>query len=405
MLWQKRFLVVLIFQIMKIAIVTSSVSRNAGGLFDAVRGLAQQLPPLGVVPHVYGLMDSYTEDDRGEWSPIGLTAVKSIGPRSIGYSPGMREQLMRSGAALVHTHGIWMYPSANVVAWRRKFGRPYIISPHGMLDRWILNRSKIKKMLALSAYEGEHLKGAACFHALNQDEANSIRALGYRQPIAILPNGVNIPRISANVRPSWWSEDLAGKRLLLYFGRLHSKKGIDNLLVAWRSLSETGQLDQQLTLVVGGWGEGAYVEQLHKILDNRQQDFRVKFIGSQFGEDKVRTYAACDAVVLPSFSEGLPLVPLEAWAVGVPCALTKECNLPEAFERGAAIEISSDVNGLREFIKKFGTVDISELQVIGERGFSLVAEKFVWSSIAEKMAFVYRWLLGDGDRPDFIVDE
>ncbi|MDN7152352.1 glycosyltransferase [Paraburkholderia sp. WS6] len=363
-----------------------------------------QLPDAGVTPHVYGLEDVHTHQDRAAWKSTPLTTSRSLGPPSVGFSPAMRRSLMHSGAALVHTHGIWMHPSADVVAWRRKYRKPHLISPHGMLDRWILNRSKLKKWLALAAYERAHLQGATCFHALSLEEAHGIRAAGFSQPIAIIPNGVEMPDVAVHTRPSWWDDSLQGKRLLLYFGRLHPKKGLDNLLLAWKSLIQAGSLDQRLVLVIGGWGDQSYIDQLHRIVDGRAADYRVRFVGPQFEEAKWQTYAMCDGLILPSFSEGLPMVPLEAWSVGVPCALTNQCNLPEAFVTGAAFRIEADVEDIKRFLLKFGATEQGELSAVGERGRALVVERFVWSYVAQQMASVYRWLIGDGERPDFVVN-
>jgi glycosyltransferase involved in cell wall biosynthesis len=387
-----------------VAIVTSSVSRSAGGLFDALRGMVRQLPDHGVAAHVYGLEDMHTQLDRAAWDATPLTTSRPLGPPSIGFSPAMRRALMCSNAALVHTHGIWMHPSADVVAWQRKYRKPYLISPHGMLDRWILDRSRVKKWFALTVYERSHLRGAACFHALSLEEARGIRAAGFSQPIAIIPNGVEVPEAEVHAKPSWWDESLQGKRLLLYFGRLHPKKGLDNLLLAWKSLIRAGLLDQRLVLVLGGWGDQAYVDQLHKIVDGPTVDYRVRFVGPQFGDAKRQTYAACDGLILPSFSEGLPMVPLEAWSHGLPCALTEACNLPEGFEAGAAFRVETNVEDIKRFLVQFGANSQRELVETGERGRALVVERFEWSQVAHRMAKVYRWLIDDGERPNFVVD-
>nr|WP_249173141.1 glycosyltransferase [Burkholderia vietnamiensis] len=388
-----------------IAVVTPSISRNAGGLLDAVSGLVLRLPESGIEPHVFGLEDAYTQEDRHAWGSVRVTTAKAVGPKSIGYSPTMRRALLKSDVALVHTHGIWMHPSSDVVAWHRKHRKPYLISPHGMLDRWILRRSRIKKWIALAGYERAHLSGATCFHALSLEEARGIRDAGFKQPIAIIPNGVDMPVTEVQSRPPWWNGSYEGKRLLLYFGRLHPKKGLDNLLSAWKSMFQENKLGPGLELIVGGWGDQSYIDHLQRIVENRAADYRVRFVGPQFEEAKRQTYAACHGVILPSFSEGLPMVPLEAWSLGVPCALTDACNLPEGFDAAAAFRIREDVEDIKRFLAAFGSMSDNELSMIGERGRSLVEQRFVWSSVSQRMAAVYRWMLGEAGRPDWVVQE
>jgi poly(glycerol-phosphate) alpha-glucosyltransferase len=115
-----------------------------------------------------------------------------------------------------------------------------------------------------------------------------------------------MPVTEVQSRPPWWNGSYEGKRLLLYFGRLHPKKGLDNLLSAWKSMFQENKLGPGLELIVGGWGDQSYIDHLQRIVENRAADYRVRFVGPQFEEAKRQTYAACHGLILPSFSEGLP---------------------------------------------------------------------------------------------------
>ncbi|RQS69238.1 glycosyltransferase [Burkholderia sp. Bp8963] len=388
----------------RVGFVTASASRSGGGLFDAMRGLALELPGAGVTPHVFALRDIHTKDDLAQWGGIQVTACDPVGPAMLGYSPQLREALLAADADVIHTHGIWMHPSADVIAWHRRQSKPYIISPHGMLDPWILNRSRLKKWIALRAYERNHLNRAACFHALNFEEADAIRAAGLKQPIAVVHNGVVIPDTDSPGLPSWWQDGFSSKNLLLYFGRLHPKKGVENLLAAWKECVKDGSIKTRWNLIVGGWGSESYISKLRGMVNEGASADGVHFIGPQFGIDKARTYAACDCVILPSFSEGLPMVPLESWAFRKPVAITRECNLSIGVERGAAFEIRNSVEGLRNFIEEIYRVGEVELREMGELGRALAEEKFAWNAIAEQMADVYGWMMGIDKRPSFIID-
>ncbi|MFP3504713.1 glycosyltransferase [Burkholderia sp. SIMBA_062] len=388
----------------RVGFVTASASRTGGGLFDAVRGLALALPANGFVPRVFALNDANTDSDLPQWRGTQVTTCDAVGPAMLGYSPALRTSLLASDAHIVHTHGIWMHPSADVVAWHRHQRKPYVISPHGMLDRWILNRSKLKKWLALAAYERSHLNRAACFHALNREEADAIRAIGLKQPIAVVHNGVAIPELDSPGLPSWWSGELASKRLLLYFGRLHPKKGVENLLTAWKDRVIADSINARWNLIVGGWGDPPYISQLRGMVREGVNGDGVHFVGPQFDHDKAKTYAACDCVILPSFSEGLPMVPLEAWSFRKPVALTRECNLPIGFSRHAAFEILNSVEGLRDFLDDLHGIDNARLMAMGNGGRALVEASFTWKAVATQMADVYGWLMGFREKPPCIIE-
>ena len=128
--------------------LTSSVSRAAGGLFDALRNLA-----LGIQegnrysPSVMGLSEPNFERDRDLWGKIETEAFPVRGPGFFGYAPNLSRALHLKDPALLHIHGLWMYPSVAAIQWSGR-SKPYVVSPHGMLDPWALNNSRWKKRIS-----------------------------------------------------------------------------------------------------------------------------------------------------------------------------------------------------------------------------------------------------------------
>lgn len=392
-------------RILNIGYVTASSSRAGGGLLDAVAGLANNIVALGNRLEVFSLHDSFTEVDRETWRGPVLHNFPIIGPRALGFSPTMQAAVAAFPGDLLHTQGIWMYPSKCTIAWRKRTRAQYVISPHGMLDPWILGRSKLKKRLAMAAYERRHLDEAACFHALNLQEADAIRALGYKQPIAVIPNGVVVPDPATPVKkPDWWNESFIGKRTLLYFGRLHPKKGVGELISAWARISkEPGNADHW-RLVIAGWGDETYVRHLKDLAATSCLADRILFVGPQFGSSRDSTLAFADCVVLPSHSEGLPLVPLEAWARSKPVILTPGCNLSTAIQSGAAMETLPNVDSLEQALLKLISAPTEQLRQMGDTGLQFVTDHFSWPRIADQMTLVYRWLLDAGPRPASVIE-
>jgi glycosyltransferase involved in cell wall biosynthesis len=433
--------------------ITTSVSRNAGGLFNSVRALNQALAALpGIRVSVVSLQDAFTADDLPAWEPLQPTVFSSPGPRSFGYSPGLRTAVLNSNADLLHLHGIWQFPSVVALQWRRRTGKPYVISPRGMLDSWALNNSKWKKRAARWLFEDAHLQKAACIQALCESEAQSIRTLGLKNPIAIIPNGVDLPEIgnpkSEIGNPPWAGALEPGRKVLLYLGRFHPKKGLVTLLKAWKSAinSQPSTFNPWL-LALAGWDQGAHEAELKQLAtdlgfpwaDVRNpgstgdspkssapfshsplrtphsalESASLVFTGPLFGREKEAAYRHCDAFILPSFSEGLPMAVLEAWAYGKPVLMTPECNLPEGFTANAAIRIEQVGRvtpcapgsaftieaGLHELFR----LPPSALRVMGEKGRLLVAERFNWPRIARQMKAVYDWVIGGGTPPPCVV--
>ena len=283
---------------------------------------------------------------------------------------------------------------------------PYVVTPHGMLDRWALANRRWKKRLAGLAFETRHLRGAACLHALCASELESIRDVGLRNPVCVIPNGVEISSAPPVATPPLWRGKIPGRAaVLLFLGRIAPQKGIPDLLrgfARYRQAAAGGSMQPKWHLVIAGWGEDAYRTNLQQLATELGLDAVVHFVGPQFGEEKERSFAVADAFVLPSISEGLPIAVLEAWAAHLPVLMTPRCNLSIGFERGVALSIEPEPGSIAEGLRKLASLQPAQRRQIGEQGANLVAESFSWPKAAESMEAVYRWMLGRGDRPDTV---
>jgi poly(glycerol-phosphate) alpha-glucosyltransferase len=325
------------------------------------------------------------------------------GPRALGYAPALAGALAHSGIDLLHTHGLWMYPSRASLAWAKSHKKPYVISPHGMLDPWAVNNSKWKKRLAGLLYEDAHLRGASCIHALCNAEYEAIRAYGLKNPVCVIPNGIDLPHVQTDAKPDWHSMVPEDARVLLYLGRIHPKKGLVNLLHAWRIAKQASGGGDPWFLVIAGWDQGGHEAELRSLAQQLGIMDSVAFVGPQFDGAKHASYARADAFVLPSFSEGLPMVVLEAWAHGLPVVMTPECNLPEGFAAGAAIGVRPEAGSISDgLMTLFAQPDPSAM---GLNGRQLVEHRFTWPRVAEQMLAVYRWVLGTGEKPECVFTD
>lgn len=407
---------------LRVAVLTPSVSRRAGGLFTSVRRLAQSvaaLPPATV--EVLSLRDKFTDADLSHWEPLPVRIFPVAGPAQFAYSSALKPALLAGDADLAHVHGLWLYPSVAVSVWHRRTRRPYMISPRGMLDPWALANSRWKKRVAGWLFEDAHLRRAACLHALCASEARSMRAYGLRNPIAIIPNGIDLPvgtegKPGANVPAAPWQGHIeAGRRVMLFLSRIHPKKGLANLLRAWASVqgSTAGVRQTGWVLAIAGWEEGGHEAELKRLatelalpwadirdpVPDGRAPVSILFLGPQFNEGKAACYTHCDAFVLPSLSEGLPMVVLEAWAYAKPVLMTPECNLPEGFAANAANAIGTDAPGIARGLAEFLPAQSAALAELGANGQRLIATKFTWEAVAAETKAVYEALLGGGSLP------
>lgn len=320
-------------QLPSLVIVSASVSRSAGGVSQAVRPAALALLRRQVDVRVLALLDRFTNQDLVDWLPLIPKTYEAMPPQKLGYSRGLRRALEKAEQSIVHQHGIWQLFSRNVWAWGKRTGRPVVISPHGSLDPWALRNSAWKKRIAMASYERRNFEAASCIHALNASEAASIRAVGFLNPVSIIPNGVELPADNqALSRPAFLNGD--DRKLLLFLGRIHPKKGIVETLDAWsRVLHARPATGRDWTLVIAGWDDGNHMARVEACAASLGLHGHVHFPGPLFGADKQAALMHASAFVLASYSEGLPMAVLEAWAHRTPVFMTAACNLPEGFQR------------------------------------------------------------------------
>lgn len=390
---------------LKVGLLTASLSRRAGGLYDAIRHLAGSLhkPPLEI--HVFGLTEPDTARDRVGWGQLPVQTCAVRGPRFFGYAPTLAPALAAANLDLLHVHGLWMYPSAASQQWSQRQHKPTIITPHGMLDPWAVRNARWKKRLAGWLYEYAHLRGAACLHALCAAEAEAIRAYGLRNPICIIPNGINPPAATPGEPAPWQATLPDNAKVLFYLGRLHPKKGLPHLLRAWAAAYFASEHANPWHLVIAGWDQGSHETELKAQAQRLGLQTCVHFVGPQFNAAKHTSYHRADAFILPSFSEGLPMTVLEAWSYGLPVLMTPQCNLPEGFQAEAALRIDPEPERIAQGLAALFTMPDQDRKAMGERGRALVAQRFTWPHIAQQMLSVYRWVLGQGEKPDCVMSD
>jgi poly(glycerol-phosphate) alpha-glucosyltransferase len=362
-----------------------------------------QSEKLGFQSSAYALKDGHTDTDCASF-PAPVFGGKVVGPHAFGFSPELRSHMSREigSADLIHVHGLWMYPGILAASLSRTKACKRVVSPHGMLEPWALGNSPWKKRLAGWLFERKNLTSAHCLHALCANEARSFREFGLSNPIAVIPNGVELDELAPRPDPAGiWRKypELPGRKIFLFLSRVHPKKGLPDFLHAWR---EARAHEQNWALVVVGPDELSHEAELRKLAGEMGIASQVTFAGPAYGEEKRAFLALANAFVLPSLSEGFSMAVLEAAAAGLPVLLTRECNFPELATAGAAIEVPAGRSGILAGLRRFLNLTEAERQQMGGRGLELVKKTYTWTAVGLQMKSVYDWLQAGGSRPDCV---
>jgi len=386
--------------------VTSWLTRQGGGIPPVIWSLTREFRELGMKAFVAGLRDEFLGADCGH-DEVLFVAGKVLGPGSFGYSRELGDTLSgRLGSnSVVHSHGLWMHSGVAARNASINANVPLIISPHGMLEPWALANSKWKKCMAANLFENRNLRSAQCLHALCEAEAENFRAYGLKNPIAIIPNGIEPAEFNAmpayeqieSVHPSF-----KNKRRLLFLSRIHPKKGLEHLLQGWRKVVADFPNWQ---LVIAGGGEAQHEAHTRALVKKLGLDGNVTFPGPVYGEEKRIALGGADAFVLPSFSEGFSIAILEAAASGLPVLITPQCNFPELVSAGGGFEMEPNVAGCESGLRQLLSLLPEQRKEMGRKARNLIHVNYTWRRVARKMLEVYCWLLNQGPRPGFVFTD
>jgi glycosyltransferase involved in cell wall biosynthesis len=382
--------------------LTHSISRLGGGLFESVRHLSKSVDAASSIDvGVVALADARSAHDASLWEPIPTRVHAVRGPQAFGYAPSLVPGLIAANADVLHVHGVWKYPSLAATRWYRQTRRPYIVSPHGMLEPWALKHSRMKKRLSMWLYQGACLRNAACLRATSMMEVDSIRAAGFSNPVALIPNGVEMPATWA-VRgdsPSSGTNPNADVRTALFLSRIHPKKGLLNLIEAWRQVAPS-----DWRLVIVGPDEGGHLEEVKRAARAAGLQDSIEFPGEAWGDARWEFFRDADLFVLPTFSENFGLVIAEALACRVPVITTRATPWEELESHRCGWWIETGVEPLVAALKEALATSGTDLHAMGDRGRRLVTERYAWEPIGRMMAETFRWLAGRTTQPDYVIN-
>jgi glycosyltransferase involved in cell wall biosynthesis len=372
-------------------LLTAILSPAAGGLAASVPALARALDRHGAAVSVVGIVDPAAPEAAQDWGP-SVHAHRARSPRAFGYAPGLSATLAQLAPDVIDVQGLWTYPSLASLRHHHRTGAPYVVTPHGMLDPWARARSAWKKRIVRLWFEDEHLRHAACLRATAEMEAEHFRSFGLRNPIAVVPNGVDVPPLVHPARTN------GAPRRLLFLSRIHPKKGLPLLLRAWARLASA---HQDWELFIAGPDEVGHTAEM-KRLASRIGLERLHWSGPVEGEAKTALYRSADLFVLPTHAENFGLVVAEALAHGVPVVTTRHAPWEGLQTHRCGWWIPLEEAVLTETLAQAMTCDIQELHEMGVRGHRWMEREFNWKSVAEKMATVYDWVIGKAARPDTV---
>jgi glycosyltransferase involved in cell wall biosynthesis len=305
-------------------------------------------------------------------------------------SSQMDRTLRRLAASvqIFHSHGLWLMPNVYPAWAARHTAAAVVMSPRGMLGGPALRFSAWKKTLFWRLLQGSAVASARCLHATGEAEFDEIRAFGLKGPVAIIPNGIDVPASATRMEAST-------TRTVLTLGRIHPKKGLANLVRAW-ALVAAEHPDWRLRIV--GPSELGHAEALAALAAQAGLT-SVSIEPAVYGANKSDVYRQADLFVLPSLNENFAMTVAEALAMGRPVIATRGAPWSGLEVNGCGWWIDHGVEPLAAALRLAMATPRDALQVMGERGRAWMIRDYSWQGVAGEMAEVYRWLAVGGEPP------
>ncbi len=383
---------------MRVLHVTVGLAIKSGGPPRVVASLMAPLSRLGVECTIFAPASGSDAGEllRPEAADVKLFPCGRLARLWPGYSPEMVRELRATvrGFDVVHIHELWHHPHYAAAVTARRARVPYIVSPHGTVGPRALRHKAWKKRVYAAVVQRRLLRAAAVVHVMTPVEAVDADRFRVGARLVEIPLGVDLSEFSNLPARGVFERahpETAGKRVVLFMGRLNAVKGLDILIPAF-ARAASGRDD--LFLVIAGPDRG-YGTEVARLIRDAGLAHRSAMVGTLNGDARLAALARADVFVLPSYSEGFSVAVLEALAAGRPVVITHNCNFPEVAACGAGFVVDPEVGQVSDALASI--LDQPELaSQMGARARALIKKAYTWERMACQFVEMYRSILGAG---------
>jgi glycosyltransferase involved in cell wall biosynthesis len=371
---------------MRVCHIVPSLEERHGGPSKSVRALANAEAGVGAEVELLATLEAGQPETKPGTDLASVRTFARVTPRWLSRSPQLDRYLRDTGFDCIHHHSLWLLTLRYARAAAGRQNVPLVISPRGMMSGWAYRHRRGRKRLAELLVHPGAFAAAAGWHATSPEEADDIRALGFKQPVCVSPNGVMLPTDDelATARAAWHELCPATRQrpVAVFYSRFHRKKRLRELVDLWLSVPRGDWL-----LLIAGMTEDYTVTEINAwIAAAGAQDKIMVFDGG----GRPPPYAVASLFVLPSHSENFGLVIAEALAAGVPALVTDTTPWQGLATHGCGWCVSWEAFG--PTLATTLATPRDTLQAMGARGRHWVGHEFSWERAARLLVDFYRHL-------------
>lgn len=358
-------------------VVSVIAAKEGGGNGERATQLSRALSEAGVRTTVLSLAVGDAAARQPHLGMANLVTVPAFNRRYQVPQPSRSaiRELVQS-ADIVQSIGYWSLLGVAVCSEARAARIPYVISPAGALP--IFGRSRTIKRLFRAAIGRRLVSQASGWVAITPNEVGDFVEYGVEERLVrVFPNGVSEVDFAPGGVRFRDAMGLPDAPFLLFVGRLNPIKGPDLLLEAFAALAAKYA---DLHLVFAGPDEGMGA-QLAQYAATAGLGARVHLVGFVSGQIKANAYREAALLVVPSRSEAMSIVAVEAGICGTPALMTDQCGLSELAEVDRSLVVPASIEGLEQGLR-FALADRTRLAGWGQQWQTIVRARFQWKDIA-----------------------
>jgi len=305
---------------------------------------------------------------------------------------------------VVHIYAVYGFSTLAGAYHCRKYGIPYLVHPHGSLDPFLRRRHRFRKWVYTQLFAQGIFERSAAILFNSREEMrlaadwpglNFQRSHHHQMPFKVV--------VHVGVEDAWFRGPSrrarkrfrekfrlpAGQQLVVFFGRLNFKKGLDILARAFGLIAKDRE---NVHLVLAGPDSDGYGQKVREWLKEAGILEKTTFTGLLEGEERLAALHEAEVFALPSYTENFGQTVAEAMACGVPVVISDGVNIwPEVKEAGAGLIVRCDPEETARALVALLNNPAAGKEM-GQRGRQLVREKMTWKVVGDEMVQVYEEL-------------
>ncbi len=334
----------------------------------------------GGPPEVIRNLKKSLNKDQKIISVLSIKRLKSLMLLKFVFSSKARLKFLKflNKYDVIHAHSIWSIQIALISYFANSLGIKVIFSSHGYLDDWSMSHSIIKKKIfTILILKKLLLKSNVFFSNIGEYEDSKLK-FTYADKF-VIPNGIDL-----DIYNKFYKKKNSEKKRIIFFGRIHKKKGIEILLKAIKELPE--HYFEKYTFEITGPGETNYTFKINQMIKDLSIENYVTMLSPKNGEEKINYLLDSDVFILPSYEEGDSIALKEAMSAKNAVIISEQCRLSLVEKEKAGFIIKTEKDSLKNALLRLND---HNLETMGENSKNIIKKYFDNDVCSKRVLKIY----------------